>query len=271
MEFIFDTSGTTGGAKQVVMSEKAMLAQAETDVIDLGITSKSVVNMDRWQIGAYRKLFWARLTGCRLAFYPGEEKISMRDWILAEQITHLNLLATTLRWLCDGIYTFPSVDILEVGGEMVDWDDVRLTRERFPFARFFNRYATTEADVICRKLIRRGQPLGEGRLPVGTPLRGVEVLIVNDDGQSVPRGKMGEIIVNSPYMGSGYYNNPELTKARFRDEYYFTGDFGYWLDNGELMHCGRRAMQNDMRDEFNERDSTWEINRLSALHGGEVK
>ena len=82
---------------------------------------------------------------------------------------------------------------------------------------------------------------------------------------------MGEIIVRSPYMGSGYHNDPVLTKERFRDIGYFTGDFGYWLPNGELMHCGRRAMQNEMRDDFNERDSRWEISRLSALHGGEVK
>ena len=51
MEFIFDTSGTTGAAKNVILSEKALLAQAETDVYDLGITCDSVVNMDRWSIG----------------------------------------------------------------------------------------------------------------------------------------------------------------------------------------------------------------------------
>lgn len=258
MEFIFDTSGTTGATKKVVLSETALLAQAETDVYDLGITWDSVVNMDRWSIGGYRKIFWARLTGCRLAFFPGEEKVSMRKWINDEEITHLNLLATTFRWLCLGIYEFPSVELLEVGGEMVDWDDVRLSRERFPNAVFVNRYACSETNIICRKRVERSEAIGTGRLPVGTPLKGVTVNIVD-----------GEIVVaSSPYMADGYYNNPELTKAKFRESGYFTGDLGYWLPNGELMHMGRRALQ-IVGDAWTPNFDN--INRLSALHGGEVK
>lgn len=260
MEFIFDTSGTTGAAKKVVLSEAALLAQAETDVYDLGVTCDSVVNMDRWSIGGYRKLFWARLTGCRLAFYPGEEKIDMRDWIIAVGITHLNLLATTFRWLCMGKHCFPSVEVLEVGGEMVDWGDVALARERFPGAIFFNRYGCSETNLICRKCVEPKEAVGKGRLPVGMPLKGVKVKIID-----------GEIVVeSSPYMASGYYNNHELTKVKFRENGYHTGDLGYFLPNGELMHMGRRALQ-IIGEAFDNSDRLREIRRLSAMHGGEVK
>lgn len=229
MLIIGDTSGTTGPAKRVMQSEQALLAMAETDVTDLGITPGSVIAIDRWHIPGIQKIYWARVSGARVALYPGAEKRSIRNWILDEKVTHISTLWMTIRHLCKGIYKFPNVEVVEGGGEMGHWDDVRLVRERFPNATVCSRFATMETRVICRKRIEPADPLGEGRLPVGKPVKGVAICI----------SETGEIAVNSPYMFEGYYNDPELTAAKFRDGWYYTGDKGYWLANGELMHCGR--------------------------------
>lgn len=242
MKLIIETSGSTGSKKQVIVSEEACLAMAETDVADLGITRGSVVAIDSWSTAGWQRVFWARVSGCHLAVYPGAEKESMRQWLTHSEVTHLSTLASRFRWLASGMFTFPGVRVLEVGGEMVNWADVPLARERFPNAVFINRYACSEAKAVCRKRVLDGDT-GQGRMPVGRPVKGVEVEIID--------GPMGEIKVRSPYLASGYYEDVQLTHAKFKDGWYLTGDYGYFLPNGELMHCGRKDFQGRVRDKFN--------------------
>lgn len=266
MIIIGDTSGTTGASKRVMMQEFALLAMAEVDVADLGITPRSVIAIDRWGIPGLQRVYWARVSGAKVAIYPGHEKQSMRNWVRDDKITHLSCLATTFRWLASGIFPFPSVEVLEVGGEMVDWADVPLARRMFPNAAFINRYACMETRVICRKHVGNGET-GEGRMPVGMPVNGVEVAILGPS-NGYPRG---EIVVKSPYMADGYYNDPELTAAKFRDGWYHTGDLGYWLFNGALLHCGRKDFAQVDLPEANNVKQLFSLNLASVLHGGEVK
>jgi len=76
--------------------------------------------------------------------------------------------------------------------------------------------------------------------------------------------------VCSPYLSDGYYDDPELTAAKFRNGQYHTGDLGYWLPNGELMHCNRN-FQGEVRDKFDAERYLHERNMASAMMGGEVK
>src|SRR6185295_8227452 len=184
MKYIIETSGTTGSAKRVLYTEAALMRQAETDVCELRITAKDIINVDRWGMSGLRKVHIARVSGARVAFYPGCEKQSMREWILAERITYLSVLASTFRWLAGGVYKFPLVEILEIGGEMVDWGDVEISRKCFPNAAFVNRYGTSETNLVCRKIVRRDEPLGEDRMPVGSPVKGVSVA-VDDNTQEI--------------------------------------------------------------------------------------
>lgn len=229
MKFIIETSASTGSFKQVIVDERAYLMMAEVDCADLDITDKAIVAMDRGGTAGWLNYYRAKISGAQLAIYPGSEKASMRQWINQQGITHLNTLATTFRWLAAGIYKFPAVECLEIGGEMVDWADADLARVVFPNAVLFNRYAASEARIICRKRVGSNET-GQGRMPVGQPVKGVSVAIDN---------ATKEIWVSSPYLSEGYYNDPELTAAKFRDGWYHTGDLGKWLPNGELMHGGR--------------------------------
>jgi fatty-acyl-CoA synthase len=221
------TSGTTGAPKAVIYSEQALLRMGEVDMIDLDLTPKSLIGVDRFGLTWIRRMYDARVSGASLCVYPGQEKQSLRTWINDRRITHLSLLATTVRWVASGISTHPTVEVLEIGGEMVDWGDIPLARRTFPNARIFNRYAASEVHIVCRKLIAPDES-GEGRCPVGKPVSGVRVEIEN-----------GEIKVKSPMRCEGYYNDPELTARKFRNGWYYTGDQGYFLGNGELMHGGR--------------------------------
>jgi len=71
---------------------------------------------------------------------------------------------------------------------------------------------------------------------VGKPLPQVEVKIVpnNESGS-----KDGEIITNGPHVMKGYYNSPEKTNEVLRDSWFYTGDIGYFDDDGFLFISGR--------------------------------
>ena len=261
MKFVIETSGSTGSAKKVVVDEQAYLGMAEVDCIDLGITSKSVVAMDRGGTAGWLNFYRAKVSGARLAIYPGADKHSLRLWISEQKITHLNTLATTFRWLASGLYKFPTVESLEIGGEVVDWADVPIARNAFPNAELYNRYATSEARIICRKHVNRDET-AEGRMAVGKPVKGVSVAVVESSG--------GEIIVDSPYMSDGYYQDDELTAAKFKQGWYYTADVGRWLSNGELMVHGRRDFAVRPHS-FSADGYLHQRNMASALQGGEVK
>ncbi|MGH8792441.1 MAG: class I adenylate-forming enzyme family protein, partial [Stackebrandtia sp.] len=79
----------------------------------------------------------------------------------------------------------------------------------------------------------------------GRPLQGTEVLVVDDAGQPLPAGEVGELVVRGPHVMSGYWRRPEATAQRFvyKDGLFpqlHTGDYG-WLDaDGYLYFVGRR-------------------------------
>lgn len=71
---------------------------------------------------------------------------------------------------------------------------------------------------------------------VGKPLPGAEVRIVTN---SETGGREGEIITKGPHVMKGYYKNPEKTNEVLRDDWFYTGDVGYFDDAGFLFISGR--------------------------------
>ena len=66
-----------------------------------------------------------------------------------------------------------------------------------------------------------------------------EVKIVSDEGQELPPGQVGEILIRSDSLLEGYHNRPDLTAQSLRDGWYWSGDLGSYVD-GELYVTGRK-------------------------------
>jgi acyl-CoA synthetase (AMP-forming)/AMP-acid ligase II len=73
----------------------------------------------------------------------------------------------------------------------------------------------------------------------GQPLENVRVKVLDENGAAVPDRVIGELVLQSDCMLSGYYNRPDLTEKIFRDGWYLTGDYGY-ISNGEVFVSGRK-------------------------------
>ena len=77
------------------------------------------------------------------------------------------------------------------------------------------------------------------RTPVGKNNYGLEIKILNEDGQSLKNGEHGEVCFENKYF-RGYINLPEQTEKVFRGNIFHTGDLGYLDENGNLVIVGRK-------------------------------
>jgi acyl-CoA synthetase (AMP-forming)/AMP-acid ligase II len=79
----------------------------------------------------------------------------------------------------------------------------------------------------------------------GVPLPDTEIFVVDDQGNRLPAGEIGELIVRGPHVMSGYWRAPELTAAKFRQDQFgervlHTGDMCRIDEDGHLFFVGRR-------------------------------
>jgi acyl-CoA synthetase (AMP-forming)/AMP-acid ligase II len=84
-------------------------------------------------------------------------------------------------------------------------------------------------------------PLPPGRRQPGSvgPGTGVEIGTMTDDGQLLPRGTAGEVVIRGANVIDGYESNPEANAASFKDGWFRTGDLGVVDQDGYLTLAGR--------------------------------
>ena len=108
---------------------------------------------------------------------------------------------------------------------------------RFTHLDIVQGYGMTETSPLISILPTKDASRKRGS--VGIPVSRVEVKIVDEDGNELPVGQSGEIIVRGPMVMKGYYNNPEETDETIRDGWLHTGDLGALDEEGYLYHMGR--------------------------------
>jgi fatty-acyl-CoA synthase len=73
----------------------------------------------------------------------------------------------------------------------------------------------------------------------GQPLENVKLKVVDENGNEVAERIMGELVLKSDCMLTGYFNRPDLTQKAFQNGWYTTGDYGF-ISNGEVFVSGRK-------------------------------
>jgi acyl-CoA synthetase (AMP-forming)/AMP-acid ligase II len=145
---------------------------------------------------------------------------------------------------------------------------IRKLQAMLPHVKMFSMYGLTECKRVSYlppdQLDRRPES-------VGIAIPNEEVLVVDDDGNEVPSGHVGELVIKGSNVMQGYWNAPEETAKRFRPGRYrgeallFSGDLFKRDEEGFLYFVGRK---DDMIKTKGERVSPKEIeNALCELEG----
>ncbi|WP_084964083.1 non-ribosomal peptide synthetase [Thermoactinospora rubra] len=216
------TSGSTGVPKAVLLRHEPFRNTVRVLIEQCGITPDSrgtwlcspgfgLVEVDCFPVlaaGATLHIPPAAVTG------SAEE---LRDWLVAERITHtLQLTAMAERlwqldWPKDG-----HLRSMRVAGERVrNWPPPGL-----PY-QVLNVYGSAEANVVATcDLTATAAALGEEeraarRPPIGTPVPGVRVYVLDENLAPVPTGEVGELYISGRSLSAGYLNRPDAERDRF--------------------------------------------------------
>jgi amino acid adenylation domain-containing protein len=258
---IYHTSGSTGRPKPVALSHRSLTARIRSMIewFDLGpdevVCAGSSLAFDPF----LQQLFFALATGGTLWF---PERVALLDqprfWdeAVARGLTHLNLVPSQIEPLiarppAGGL---PSLRRVVIGGERMTPDlPARVAAACGPVA-IYNMYGPTEATVDATGYCI-GPDAGGGDIPIGRPLPGCRVRVLDREMRRVPVGEAGEVCIGGAGLAIGYLGMEKETASAFvadpfgasGERLYRTGDIGRWLPDGNLAFLGRRDDQVKIR------------------------
>lgn len=155
-----------------------------------------------------------------------------RSKLAGHDFTHVlalpTLLEEILKSLPAGYAPRRRVEVQTVGG--FSSPELREKAARVFGGRLASRYGANETTGICDDLDANG---------VGVVSAGVDIKIVDEEGQELPHGQLGIIAVRTPGLVDGYIGEPEATQAAFRDGWFHSGDWGTLLGPRMLRLAGR--------------------------------
>jgi amino acid adenylation domain-containing protein len=250
LAYVIYTSGSTGTPKGVEITHANLLNFVFWHRNAYAFTANDrTTQFTSFGFDAAVGELWPHLAaGASVLFTPEEVRSSpelLRDWLIDQEIT-LTFAPTPLaeRLIMLDWPANTKLRLLLTGGDTLH----HYPRSGLPFV-FINEYGPTETTVVATSGYvppENGNPLQ--RPPIGRPIDGAEIYIVDESLNLVPRGEIGELCIGGAGVGRGYVNSPELTARKFvADPFintpgarmYRTGDRARWLTDGQIEYLGR--------------------------------
>ena len=249
--YVLYTSGTTGRPKGVCVRNRNVChyVRAFADEFRPGpgdiMLQYSVCSFDIF----VEEVFTSLLNGAALAIPFEEDKANLHtlmDFVARHRVTiisgfpylladmnHLPAIPSSLRLLISGGDVLRGVYV----DKLLDKADV------------YNTYGPSET-TVCASYYRcnGGKVLEDGTYPIGHPVNGAQIKILDKDGNEVPKGQTGEICiygggVSMGYIGDHVEENKVFEKQPDGGVMYRSGDLGYILPDGNIAFLHRKDNQ----------------------------
>ena len=240
---IMYTSGVTGLPKGVLMSHKKIYFNImNADIYYESLTPKDIYLSPLPLFHSAGLLIVAVPTLYKGATYVTTktfDPVACLELIQKYRVTLFLALTTIVNFLLSSgkmdEYDLSSIRYFGTGGEKTPMSLFEKLEEKgFLVGQGFG---LTESSVLLtlpsRDVVRK-------RGSVGLPVFHCEVRLVDDRGNEVPRGEIGEIVVKGPTVMTGYWNRPEETAKAIRDGWLHTGDLGRQDEEGYFYVVDRK-------------------------------
>ncbi|MBU8919442.1 long-chain fatty acid--CoA ligase [Bacillus sp. FJAT-29953] len=242
---VFYTSGTTGKPKGVMLSAGNVRAAAQiwSDVMEISAA-------DRMHI--VTPLFHCAASHCFTVptIYKGGTVVIEEAFSPEQTLRTMEKEKVTIFFGVPAIYSIllntpkmantdlSGLRLFTYGAAPMPYELVRTVKERYPDVKVQNLYGQTENSPGATTLKDHYALDKVGS--VGEPLPGLEVEVVDEFGEPVPTGEVGEIVVKGPLVMKGYLKNDEATRQALKNGWLYSGDLGRFDQDGLLYIVDRK-------------------------------
>ncbi|MDH3890201.1 MAG: acyl--CoA ligase [candidate division Zixibacteria bacterium] len=265
---IFYTSGSTGAAKGVMLSHRNLVSNTVATVEYLNLTADDsiIVILPLYYIYGNSLMLTHLLCGGRMVIenrfaYP---QVVMQTMIEQEVTgfsgvpSNFMILLNNAGFNSSGV---PHLRYLTQAGGAMPPNIIGNLLDAFPNREIFIMYGQTEASPRISYLPPELLKTKIGS--VGVPVPGVTLAIHDEQGQQLPQGELGEVVVSGPNVMLGYFNQPEEQGQVLKNGRLFTGDLGRIESDGLLWLVSR---QKEIIKVGGNRVSTREVEECLLTH-----
>jgi len=259
--YVLFTSGSTGMPKGVTISRKNLAAFMDSfwsTGISINETDKCLQCFDLTFDVSVQSFLAPLIKGACIYTIPHDQiKFSYVYGLLTEHnLTFGAMAPSMLRYLrpyFDEIEA-PDMKCCILTAEASPLDLVMEWSKCIPYSAVYNFYGPTEATIYCtfKQLTLDGNDKSlNGMLSIGKPLKHVDAIVVDDEGNVLEQGQKGELCVSGEQITPGYWNNQDRNDAAFFHKeidgtiqrLYHTGDLCFLDGDGDIMLYGRLDSQ----------------------------
>ncbi len=266
MCYVYFTSGSTGRPKAIAGRLKAIDHFVRWEVETLGVTAGTRVSqLTSPAFDAFLRDAFVPLVSGGTVCLPADRELlldggNLAAWLESEAINLLHCTPSVFRTLLHQDLAparLPDLRHVLLAGEALLPTDVARWRALVGGRiQLVNLYGPSETTMTKLFHVVSEEDAAARTVPIGKPMPGARAIVIDDLGEACAPGRMGEILIRTPYRTLGYLDQPELTRQVFianpfgdraDDVVYKTGDLGRMRDDGSFEYLGRRDHQVKIR------------------------
>ena len=246
---IYFSSGTTGFPKAILHNHKALLSAALTEQHHHGQTHEDVFLCipPLYHTGAKMHWFGSLATGGKAVLLRGVSPKWILRTVTEEKCTIVWLLVPWAQDILDAIdsgavnlddYLLDQWRLMHIGAQPVPPSLIHRWKTRFPHHLYDTNYGLSES--IGPGCVHLGVENIRKVGAIGKPGYLWQAKVVDENGNEVPQGQVGELAVRGPGVMQCYYKNPEATSQVLKGEWLYTGDMAEVDEEGFLYLVDRK-------------------------------